>query len=239
MTRTCPSCGTPSDDHARFCNRCGYPFPAVHPDNMTRVQRRDEPLYEEPVSAHRITPPSRAPAVQQPEHKKTSGSKPLPFKKFLIGNRLKLIYLIGAIAIIAISLLGIMAGFGSSGTNGVVKTFTNTTALVETPTASPLFWIAFLIFGSLCWRMFCEIAAIVYRMYEPAGGGDAPSSDDSHMSGDGGSEEMYECPHCGKVVPADQLRECEHCGVQGCSHCIRMMGLVKKTMTCKDCFEKK
>jgi len=205
---------------------------------MTRVQRRDEPLYEEPVSAHRTTPPSRAPAAQQPERKKTGGGRSLPFKRFLIGDRLKIIYILGAIAIIVISLLGITAGFGASGTNAA-KSFTNTTALVITPTASPLFWIAFFIFGSLCWRIFCEIAAIVYRMYEPAtSGGDAPSSDETPEDV-AGSEEMYECPHCGKEVPASQLRECEHCGVQGCSNCIRMMGLVKKTMTCKDCFEKK
>lgn len=238
MTRTCPSCGTTSDDHARFCNRCGYPFPAVHPDNMTRVQRRDEPLYEEPVSAHRTTPPPRAPAAQPPERKKTGG-RPLPFKKFLIGNRLTIIYILGAVAIIAISLLGIIAGFQATGTGSVVKSFSNTTALVVTPTASPLFWLGFLIFASLIWRMFCEIAAIVYRMYEPAtSGGDTPSYDETPEDV-AGPEEMYECPHCGKTVPADQLRECEHCGVQGCSHCIRMMGLVKKTMTCKDCFEKK
>jgi len=165
---------------------------------------------------------------------------PLPFKKLLIGNRLKIIYLLGAVAIIAISLLGITEGFGAAGTSAAVKSFTNTTAIVETPTASPLFWIGFLIFASLCWRMFCEIAAIVYRMYVPAGSGaDAQLYDETPLSGEDAEEEMYECPHCGKVVPASELRECEHCGVQGCSNCIRMMGLVKKTLTCRECFEKK
>jgi len=207
---------------------------------MTRVQRRDEPLYEEPVSAHRTTPPPRAPAAQPPEREKTGGSCPLPFKKFLIGNRLKIIYILGAVAIIGISLLGITAGFQATGTDSAVKSFSNTTALAVTPTVSPLFWIAFLIFGSLVWRMFCEIAAIVYRMYEPATrGGDTHSYDEKTPEDVAGSKEMYECPHCGKEVSASQLRECEHCGVQGCIHCIRMMGLVRKTLTCKDCFEKK
>lgn len=135
-----------------------------------------------------------------------------------------------------LSLLGIVAGFSATGTDAA-KALTNTTALAVTPTASPLFWIGFFIMGSLVWRMFCEIAAIVYRMYEPASGGDAPLSDETPEDV-AGSEEMYECPHCGKEVSASQLRECEHCGVQGCSHCIRMMGLVRKTLTCKDCFEK-
>ena len=237
MTQTCPSCGTKSDDHAQFCNRCGYPFPKVHPDNITRVQRRDEPLYEEPATAHRSMP-GAPPAARQPERKNTGTGRPLPFRIILIGNRLRIVYILGAIAIVVLSLLGIMAGFSTTGTNAA-KALTNTTALAITPTASPLFWIGFLIFGSLTWRIFCEIAAIVYRMYEPVtSGGDAPSFDE--MPADAmGPDEMYECPHCGKVVPASELRECEHCGVQGCSHCIRMMGLLKKTMTCKDCFEKK
>jgi hypothetical protein len=205
---------------------------------MTRVQRRDEPLYEEPVTAQRTTPRAR-PAARQTERKNTVTGRPLPFKIVLIGDRLKIICILGAIAILLISLLGIVAGFSAAGTDAA-KALTNTTALVVTPTASPLFWIGFLISASLIWRIFCEIAAIVYRMYEPvSSGGDAPSFDDEMPEDVEGTEEMYECPHCGKVVLASQLRECEHCGVQGCSHCIRMMGLIKKTMTCKDCFEKK
>lgn len=241
MPRTCPSCGTRADDQAQFCNKCGYPFPKVRPDNATLVQRGGHRLYEEPVHDHRIPPQAHAPAATKPERKKAGGSGPLPFKKFLIGNRLKLIYLLGAVAIIAIALLGISTEIAKTGTDAV-KSFTNTTALVETPSASPLFWIGFLIFASLIWRMFCEIAALVFRMYDPAGGGEEiPGNANEEMpaAGDMGQEEMYECPHCGKVVPASELRECEHCGVQGCSSCIRMMGMIKKTMTCRDCFEKK
>jgi hypothetical protein len=51
--------------------------------------------------------------------------------------------------------------------------------------------------------------------------------------------EYVECPHCAKVVPADQVRECEVCEVQGCSNCIRVMGLLKKKMTCRECFDSK
>lgn len=242
MPRICPSCGTTAvDDQAQFCNKCGYPFPKVRPDNATLVQRKGTRLYDEQVHEHRSAPPT--PSDPSPVRKPAGSTRALPFKKFLIGDRLKLIYIVGAVAIIAIALLGISTGFSKTGTDAA-KSFTNTTALVETPTSTPLFWIALLIFGSLVWRMFCEMAALVFRMYEPAGNGECGegeivSSGEALTSAEAGTEEMYECPHCGKVVPASELRECEHCGVQGCSHCIRKMGMIKKSLTCRDCFEKK
>lgn len=230
------------DDQAQFCNKCGYPFPRVRPEHATIVQRKGTRLYEEPAHEHRAAPPARSLSGTPPLQKPAGSGRPLPFKRLLIGDRLRLIYIVGAVAIIAIALLGISTGFSRTGTDAV-KTFTNTTALVATPTSSPLFWIAFLIFGSLAWRMFCEMAALVFRMHEAAGGGGeiAPEPDEVSAPGEDGAgpEEMYECPHCGKVVPASELRQCEHCGVQGCSHCIRKMGMIKKTLTCRDCFEKK
>lgn len=57
--------------------------------------------------------------------------------------------------------------------------------------------------------------------------------------GERGTGGMTVCPRCGKIVPADELQSCEHCGVQGCSSCIRLIGLLKKKWTCKDCFERK
>jgi hypothetical protein len=158
----------------------------------------------------------------------------------MVKNHQRLIYIIGAVVIILISLLGISAGFSTTGTDSAVKSLINTSALLQNPTTSPLFWIGFLVFGSLVWRIFCDLIAMVFRMYDAMSGGDDESLDDGaeeyHEEADEG---MYECPHCGKVVPASQLRQCEHCGVQGCSNCIRMMGLIKKTMTCRECFENK
>jgi len=159
--------------------------------------------------------------------------------KIIAGKYIRAIYILGAIAIILVSLLGISAGFSTTGTSAVPLSLTNTTALVQNPAASPLFWIGLLIFGSLVWRIFCELAAAVFRIYNAVEEGGDELSDEEAGEGEDAAEGMYECPRCGKVVPADQLRECEHCGVQGCSNCIRKMGLVRKTLTCKDCYEGK
>jgi hypothetical protein len=110
---------------------------------------------------------------------------------------------------------------------------------VQNPSASPLFWIGFLLFGSLLWRIFCELVAAVFRIYDALEEGGDGLPDEDAEDGAGWAEGRVQCPRCGKVVAADQLRECDHCGVQGCNNCIRMMGLVRKTLTCKDCFEGK
>jgi len=237
MPRICPSCGTQAvDNHAQFCNKCGYPFPKVRPDNATLVQRGDQRLYDTQVNTRRDA--SHPPKVESrpPSQKKTG--RAAPFRKFIAGKYIRSIYILGAIAIILISLLGISAGFSTTGPNAANLSFTNTTALVENPSASPLFWIGFLILGSLVWRIFCELAAVVFRIYDAISGEEGALVEGGAQEyGEDWAEGMVECPRCGKVVPSDQLRECEHCGVQGCSNCIRMMGLVRKTMTCKDCFE--
>ncbi|MCK9631650.1 MAG: DUF4282 domain-containing protein [Methanoregula sp.] len=242
MAKTCPSCGTPAaDDEARFCNKCGYPFPKTRPDNRTIVSRADNRLYETHASEYEAAPhqPRTTPG-KKPGRECAATDNTLPFMTRMVKNHQRLIYIIGAVVIILISLLGISAGFSTTGTDSAVKSLINTSALLQNPTTSPLFWIGFLVFGSLVWRIFCDLIAMVFRMYDAMSGGDDESLDDGaeeyHEEADEG---MYECPHCGKVVPASQLRQCEHCGVQGCSNCIRMMGLIKKTMTCRECFENK
>jgi len=201
------------------------------------VQRGDQRLYDTQVNARRDAPHPPKVESRPPSQKKTG--RAAPFRKFIAGKYIRSIYILGAIAIILISLLGISAGFSSDGTNGANLSLTNTTALVENPSASPLFWIGFLIFGSLIWRIFCELVAAVFRIYDAISEDeDTPAEDDaSGYGGAAGAEDLVRCPRCGNVVPTSELRECEHCGVQGCSNCIRMMGLVRKTMTCKECFE--
>lgn len=240
MTKLCPSCGTQAaDDQARFCNKCGYPFPKTRPDSTTIVRRADTPVYEAPANARVNAPLPPRVERRPPPAKKTGTGGAVPFKKFIARKYIRPIYFLGAIAIILVSLLGINAGFSTTGTDDEKLSFANTTAMVEQPSASPLFWIGFLIFGSLIWRLFCELIAAVFRIYDALDkGGDALPEEDAEDGGEW-AEGMVECPHCGKVVSADQLRECDHCGVQGCSNCIRMMGLVRKKATCKDCFENK
>lgn len=236
MIRTCPSCGyRTADEQTQYCNKCGYPFPAEgQAQQATRAA---------PARARRTPPahPQVRPEGGQPR-KKGGGGGTMPFSNLLARKYLKAIYFLGAIAIVVVALLGILAGFSTTESGSAIKAFTNTTALVATPTASPLFWIGVLIFGSLTWRIFCELVAMVFWMYNAITEEETVVPADTYGEEDAAGEgwdEDVQCPRCGKVVPSSELRECEHCGVQGCSSCIRMMGLLKKTMTCKDCFENK
>jgi Domain of unknown function (DUF4282) len=232
MIRICPSCGyRTADDQSLFCNKCGYPFPKEEPAPARAPPA--PPAYP----PGRQQPPART-AGKQPRQKKTVRSGRPPFKRF-IARKIRLIYWLGAIAIILVSLLGISAGFSTTGTDAANLSFTNTTALVQTPSASPLFWIGFLIIGSLLWRIFCELVAAVFRIYDALEESGDVQPEEEAEEGGGWAEGMVRCSRCGEVVSPDQLRECEHCGVQGCSNCIRKMGLVRKTLTCRECFENK
>ena len=249
MVKICSSCGTRADDdQSLFCNKCGYPFPQTQPKRSAVPQQRDPQVSGVPTNAAGGVPRQARTSGRKPGHKKTGRNGSLPFKTLITRDYLRLIYIVGAVAIILVSLLGISAGFSKPGTGAANESFINATSLVENPSASPLFWIGVLIFGNLIWRIFCELAAVVFRMYDTiSSGGETGPVDETPEYGEEGTAgygpeeegEFVECPHCSKLVPADQLRECEDCGVQGCSNCIRVMGLLKKTMTCKDCFEGK
>ena len=233
MAKTCPSCGYhETDNQALYCNKCGYPFPQSQP-------RR-------PAAA---TVPVNRPAprtAKRPTHKKTSGGGFFSFGTLITGNHLKLIYILGAVVIVLVSLVGIAGKFAKPVAGGGNMSITNTTAIAQDPAGSPLFWIGFLFAGSILWRMFCELFVVPSRVHGvPDPGREAEPEDETAdygdaeaaVYGDGGPAQLVECPKCRKIVPVEELRECEHCGVQGCSNCIRPMGLLKKTMTCRECFE--
>ncbi|MFA6333616.1 MAG: DUF4282 domain-containing protein [Methanoregula sp.] len=247
MTKTCPSCGTPAvDDQSKFCNKCGYPFPKPRPDNRTIVSRADGRVYEAespgyaPASASH---PVRTP--KKPVQRKTCAAGPLPFKRCIGRDFIKPVYILGVIGILLIAVLGIMTDFSTSGTSTEkVTDLVNTSLSVKSVMALPVFWICVLVFGNLFWRVICEMCAVQFAIHDTLATINPSRGRESDAFGEEGSpapgeQDYYECPRCGKVVPVDQMRECEHCGTQGCSNCIRMMGLLKKTMTCKDCFEKK
>jgi hypothetical protein len=191
--------------------------------------------------------PRPPPAVRKQPGQKTSGPAGfLSFDTLITGNYLSLIYILGAAGIILVSAAGIFGGFAQKGAVPANMSFTNTTAVVQNPASSPLFWIGFLIIGSVLWRMFCELFALLSRVHAPHGlaGGAEPYDETTGNDGYAGSEEdgagqMVECSKCHRIVAADDIRECEHCGVQGCSSCIRPMGFLKKSMTCRECFENK
>ncbi len=230
MTKFCPSCGNPEvDDNALFCNKCGAPFPRGQPGRVAEARAR---------------PPRPASGAGNQSRRKRSGlSGFLSFDTLITGNYLKLIYILGAAGIILFSVAGISGGFAKKGAVPANMSFTNTTAVVQNPASSPLFWIGFLIIGSVLWRMFCELFALPSRIHDaPSPGGSEPydetaEDEEDAGSGDDRQEQMVECPQCRKIVPLGDLRECEHCGVQGCSNCIRAMGLLKRSMTCRECFE--
>jgi len=235
MAKICPSCGYhETDNQALYCNKCGYPFPQSQP-------RRPA---EATVPASRPTPRT----AKRPAYGKTTRGGFFSFGTLITGNHLRLIYILGAVVIVLMSLVGIAGKFAKPAAGGVNMSITNTTAIAQDPAGSPLFWIGFLVAGSILWRMFCELFVMLSQVHN--GHGHEDDAGEYYESGEYGEEEygmqggeesgqMAECPRCHKIVPVEDLRECEHCGVQGCSNCIRMMGLLKKTMTCRECFENK
>jgi hypothetical protein len=235
MARKCPSCGYPeADNQALYCNKCGYPFPQTSPQKPAGA----------PAPGSRPAPA----AVRQRRRQKPGLAGFLSFDTLITENSLKLIYILGAVGIVLVSLMGVAGMFAKPVKGGANISITNTTALAENPTGSPLFWIGFLIVGSVLWRMFCELFVVLSRVHGAPGYGGGPEPEIETMEyeetegagyGPKWSAQMVECPKCRKIVPVEELRECEHCGIQGCTSCIRMMGLLKKTMTCRECFEEK
>lgn len=235
MTKTCPSCGYyESDMQATYCNKCGYPFPQNQPRRPVKAEPAGRPAPR---------------AAKRPVYKKSGVEDFLSFGTLITENHLTLIYILGAVIIVLISGMGITGMFANKIAGGVNTSITNTTAIATNPAGSPLFWMGFLVLGSMLWRMFCEIFAMLSRSHS---GHYRSDEDDTEYEteeysglttiaaqGGAGSGQMVECPKCHKIVAVEDVRECEHCGVQGCSSCIRMMGLLKKTMTCRECFEAK
>ena len=246
MSKTCPSCGyREPDPQAMYCNKCGYPFPAQQPRQVPR-----QPAWQAaPVPAARPAPR----ATRRPAKRNAVGG--FPGFGFLISeDYLKLIYILGAVLIVLVALMGIAGMFKKPGTSdkeqkpAANETLIDTKAIAEYPAGSPVFWIAFLVVGSILWRMFCELFALLSRLQDRGGAGvdeeesyeeDAEEYAESYPAAPGGagSGQMVECPKCHKIVPVEDLRECGHCGVRGCTNCIRLMGLLKKTLTCRECFE--
>ncbi len=234
MAKNCPSCGyRETDNQAQYCNKCGYPFPRGQPAKP-------------PMAAAPFGRPAQR-AVKPPARRKSGGGGFLSFGNLITENHLRLIYILGAVLIVLASVIGIAGMFGKPVAKGANVSVTNTTAIGQDPAGSPVFWVLFLVAGSVLWRMFCELFVILARGNGSHGIVEEYEPDDEVAEyGDevggysrGNQAQMIECPKCHRIVSAEDLRECEHCGIQGCVNCIRMMGLLKKTMTCRECFEAK
>jgi hypothetical protein len=268
MARTCPACGSKAiDDQSQFCNKCGTPFPDELPRRIlvrTTPRLAETPLPQQtippPVAEHPApepraspVPPARSladpPRVRMPAKtpaRKQVVSKPvLPFKKYIARDFIKPIYWIGFIAILLIVFSGISADLAKKSTTTGTSAKTTESSSGDILAGIPFFWIGVLLIGNLFWRMFCEMCTILFALQGlpvSAGNAQSPWQDtlvERGLVDDDRSEEFTECPRCGKTVSQSELRTCAHCGVQGCSSCIRMMGLVRKTLTCRDCYQKK
>jgi hypothetical protein len=135
-----------------YCNKCGYPFP------------RQQPQRPAAVSAPAGRPAPRV--AKRPLKRNAGGGGFLSFATLITENHLKTIYILGAVMIVLVAIMGIAGMFAKKTTGEKASTnasLTNTNAIAEYPAGSPLFWIVFLVIGNVLWRMFCELFAILYR----------------------------------------------------------------------------
>lgn len=237
MAERCPNCGNAAlDENSLFCNKCGSRLPESPPKVVVSPARR---------TAVVPAPPRMVQGMQGSFH---GGYEPAesPVKKILRFDMLvtkklvPVIYVVGAVAITLLAVLSLLGG--SSADTTTAKTAG--TAASSSDTTSFVFWILVLVVGNIVWRFACEAAAATFRIHD-ALGQSAESPDLTDPVDTGYAPEMtvpepagqVKCPHCSSTVYSDQLRECEYCGVTGCERCIKAMGLVRKHLTCRDCFE--
>lgn len=252
MTKICPACGSKAvDDQSQFCNKCGYPFPP--PQAKKTVVVRTEPRLTESLPTPPRSPPGdetrRPPRAPQnlPVRPKALPLRPLPFRKLLGRSFIRPVYWLGVIMIVLVVFTGITADLSKKGTDTSQGTGTKSGSM-DLLSGLPVFWIIVLVLGNLAWRLICELSAVQAALYDAlssaglsrgSGGQDPHIAEDDMDEGAEAGGETVECLRCGKIVPVGELRSCDRCGVQGCSNCIRVSGLVRKTMTCKECFEGK
>ena len=215
------------------------PVPEYYPPAASSVPAR-------PAAVPRKTRAPPAPA-RKPAMIKSGKGGFFRFERLITTQKfVRFLYLAGVIAIILLSLLVISSGFLKSTTDSAEgEADSDKASSARDATGTILTGVILLVFGNLFWRIFCEVLAMIITIKDSLTAGTPPGTpgpladDDTTTYGEGGSGEMVACPVCGKIVPADDLEFCDHCGVQGCSSCVRKMGLIKKTFTCRDCFEKK
>lgn len=257
QSQFCNKCGAPlpQDQPKKILVRTTPRLAETPPADLQPPVRSPVAESPAPVSRAPAAPPSRIPAdplqvrapVKRPVQKNLPRRTPLPFRKFIAKDYLRGIYWLGVIAILLIVFSGITTSPTTSATTSDSSTDTATKASDDLLAGIPLFWIGIFLFVNLLWRAVCEMAAVQFALYDSATSPlmvlntahDSLFEDEMAGSEGAGADEYVECPRCGKVVAASELRTCAHCGVQGCSSCIRMMGLVKKTLTCRDCYERK
>jgi len=148
------------------------------------------------------------------------------FDTFFTKPYVPVIYLLGAFCITFVSLLALLGPLP------------NATSFVS--------WMFLLVAGNVAWRFLCEVALTLFRVHdaltprdvtgltEPAPSGFVPGMEAGPVAE---TAELVKCPHCSATVRSDELRQCGHCGITGCVRCIKPAGLLRKTLSCRECFE--
>jgi hypothetical protein len=262
QSQFCNKCGTPfpKDEQRTVVVRTTPRLADTSPPLRQPLPPLPPPVAEPPAPQYRAPPvipavtPAAPPRVRvparRPVQKQSSASMALPFRKLIAKDFIRPMYWIGVIAILLVVFSGMTTSTAKTPaalTSPDAGTDTATKASGDILAGIPLFWIGVMVFANLLWRTVCETSAVQFALYDATNAQQQTRNTDHDFlfenevpeHGDTGTGDYVECPRCGKVVASDELRSCAHCGVEGCTSCIRMMGLVRKTLTCRDCYEKK
>jgi hypothetical protein len=238
MSKFCPNCGNEeTDDQSIFCRQCGGRFPQDPPKKKGGGHKVTGEDSQSTAGSTSVVPEGMV--LKHAQRKRGKFARFLTFDIFITKPAISVIYSTGAVAITVVSVLYLVLGMVKPGMLPVLPT--------QNPLMlTPLFWILLLVFGNLFWRIFCELLVILFTVNQslvsigstlialnPA----VIESDDAIENDD--ASDYTTCPLCSEPVPNDELQKCDRCGVFGCKNCIRTVGFMHKTKTCKTCFEKK
>ena len=231
------------------------PPPPPAPPVQQPVAYAESEYYVPPPRQVPAAPPARSPAAgpsrvrvparKHPARRQPVREKPQPFAKMITKDYAKIVYWLGVIAILLIVIAGLTSGQSKTTKSSDSSTDDASDSAAKSSgdllATIPLYWIGVFLFANLAWRVLCETSVSVLARSDPAADSPDINADDAvpEYGGGGLMGDSVECPRCGKIVAHDELRTCETCGTEGCTSCIRLMGLIKKKWTCRDCFEKK
>jgi hypothetical protein len=238
MVARCPNCGNAAlEDQSVFCNKCGARLPEEVPQEKVVINQ--EKVVISPVVRPAVIP---AVPVRMPERPAGIGSKILDrmgprmqqyfsFGTFYTPRYMPAIYAIGFAGITLVALLAIFSP-QADGTSFV-------------------YWTVVLVVGNIAWRLACEAAVALFKVHDAMVSSGAIHEEPAAVTREYGSETgaweegsaagrtitSVRCPHCGATVQSDQIRQCDHCGITGCERCIKQTGFIRKSNSCRECFE--
>ena len=232
MVARCPNCGNAAlEDESVFCNKCGSRLPKEIPQEKVVVS---------PVVRPAVIP---AVPVRMTEKPGGIGSKILDrmgprvqqyfsFGTLYTRQYMPVIYTLGLVGITLVAILALLSP---------LPDFT-----------SFVTWTVVLIVGNIVWRLACEAVVALFKVHDAMVSSGAIREELAAVTQEYGSESgaweegpatepaattQVRCPHCGAIVRSDQIRQCGNCGITGCVRCIKQTGFIRKTYSCRECFE--